>query len=739
MRLLRFLISALVAVLCTATVFAQDARWITASDENADKPNTWIEFRKDFSIDKLDKKLSSVEAEIAVDSKYWLWVNGEMVVFEGGLKRGPNPNDSYYDVVELLPYLKKGENSIRLLLWYFGKEGFSHKDSGKAGMIFNAEKIGLVSDSTWESRRLSEYQAASKPKPNYRLPESSIRYDARIAGQDAWAASVEIGAWGEGPWGKLVRRPIPLWKDYGVKPLAYKTWNDGKKIELVARLPYNTQLTPVIELTDGNEGTCIRMESDHVKGGSDNCIYAEYLTKTGKQSYESLGWFNGDELRISYPASADITIHSIGYRETGYNCEFEGYFTCSDDVINQFWDKAMRTLYVNMRDTYFDCPDRERAQWWGDATVLSGQSYYQLSPKANALMYKAIHELVNWQREDGTLYSPIPAGNWGNELPAQMLASISTYGFWYYYLHTGDSQTMVDVYPAVKRYLALWTLDENGLTNYRAGDWSWGDWGSNIDIRLILASWHYLALQSAINMAELSGNQADVPAYRKIMDKIAKAYNDCWNGYAYRHPAYHGETDDRVNAMAIITGIADESKHDALFTLFKKQQHASPYMEKYVLEALVKTGHADFAIDRFKKRFRNMIEDPMHSTLYEGWEEGGFGGGSTNHAWSGGMLTVIAEYICGVRPAVPGWSEFEIRPYPVIPECDIVIPSVKGNVRSAYKDTDNAFTMTVTVPEGTTASVVLPGEGYKEITVNGKPYTGNWKFKAGTYNINCIK
>ena len=211
------------------------------------------------------------------------------------------------------------------------------------------------------------------------------------------------------------------------------------------------------------------------------------------------------------------------------------------------------------------------------------------------------------------------------------------------------------------------------------------------------------------------------------MDKIAKAYNDCWNGYAYRHPAYHGETDDRVNAMAIITGIADESKHDALFTLFKKQQHASPYMEKYVLEALVKTGHADFAIDRFKKRFRNMIEDPMHSTLYEGWEEGGFGGGSTNHAWSGGMLTVIAENICGVRPTVPGWSEFEIR------------PSVKGNVKAAFKDTEYAFSMTVSIPEGTTATVVLPGGEYKEITVNGKPYKGDWKFRPGVYNINCIK
>ena len=739
MRLLRFLISALVAVLCTATVFAQDARWITSSDENADKPNTWIEFRKDFSIDKLDKKLSSVEAEIAVDSKYWLWVNGEMVVFEGGLKRGPNPNDSYYDVVELLPYLKKGENSIRLLLWYFGKEGFSHKDSGKAGMIFNAEKIGLVSDSSWESRRLSEYQSAMNPEPNWRLPESSIRYDARIADQDAWGNSVELASWNEGPWGKLVRRPIPLWKDYGVKPLKYMSWTEGKIVVLIARLPYNAQMTPVIELTDNGEGTCITMITDHLYGGSDKCIYAEYVTKNGRQTYESLGWINGDELRVIYPASADVTIHSIGYRETGYNCEFEGSFTCSDEVINSFWAKAMRTLYVNMRDTYFDCPDRERAQWWGDATVLSGQSYYQLSPKANALMYKAIHELVNWQREDGTLYSPIPAGNWGNELPAQMLASISTYGFWYYFLHTGDIQTMADVYPAVKKYLELWSLDETGLTNYREGDWSWGDWGSNIDIRLILASWHYLALESAANMAQLSGNEADMEGYKKQMASIKEAYNKCWNGYAYRHPSYHGETDDRVNAMAIIAGIADESKHDALFELLKQQEHASPYMEKYVLEALVKTGHGDYAVQRFKSRFKNMIQDTMHSTLYEGWEEGGFGGGSTNHAWSGGMLTVIAEYICGVRPTVPGWSEFEIRPYPVISECDILIPSVKGNVKAAFKDTEYTFSMTVSIPEGTTATVVLPGGEYKEITVNGKPYKGDWKFRPGVYNINCIK
>ena len=87
------------------------------------EPNQWIAFRRDVRLDAVPAEAS---ARIAVDSKYWLWVNGELVVFEGGLKRGPNPRDSYFDTVNLKPFLREGENQIALLLWYFGKDGFSH-------------------------------------------------------------------------------------------------------------------------------------------------------------------------------------------------------------------------------------------------------------------------------------------------------------------------------------------------------------------------------------------------------------------------------------------------------------------------------------------------------------------------------------------------------------------------------------------------------------------------------------
>ena len=728
----RILSTLLFCAVVTLMATAQTAYWITADDSLRNQQNTWIEFRKDFM---LKKTLRKVEARIAADSKYWLWVNGTLAVFEGGLKRGPNRTDTYYDVVDLAPFLRKGRNDVRLLLSYFGKEGFSHVSSGQAGVIVDAPTIGLVTDASWQSQRLQAYQTCGAPYTNFRLAEANIRFDARMKGQNNLKPSLEIGVWGEGTWGKLVERPIPQWRDYSVKNTSnYEATEDEQGNRVISvRLPYNMQMTPWIDVTDEAEGTCIRLETDHAWGGSAECVRAEYVTRRGRQQYESLGWMNGDVLRIIYPKTARLTVHAIGYRETGYDCDFEGSFSCNDSTINRFWQKAMRTLYVNMRDNYFDCPDRERAQWWGDVTILMGQSFYQLSPRANLLMSKAIRELVDWQKEDGTLFSPIPAENWDKELPAQSLTAISTYGFWYYYMHTGDKETMAYVYPAMRRYLALWTLDDDGLTCERQGGWPWGDGGTDVDMRLILAAWHYLALQSAINVARLTGHNADIADYERQMQSIKKAFNRCWNGYAYRHPSYHGATDDRVQAMAVVSGLADSTKYDRIFEVIKTQEYASPYMEKYVYEALMRMGHADYALERFKRRFGPMIADPQHTTLYEGWQEGGYGGGSTNHAWSGGMLTDICEQILGIRPTAPGWKEVMIHPaVSPITEAAITIPTVAGTLSYSFKDDGTIYRTTVTVPKGMMVHFIAP-DGYTPIN------NRNGLLRAGTQELEFIK
>lgn len=757
----------LLSIVFIPTAFAsQDkdikAKWITADDIAVNDTNTWIAFRKDINLKKVPKKAIS---QIAADSKYWLWINGDLVIFEGGLKRGPTPTDTYYDEIDLAPYLRKGENKIAVLLWYFGKPGFSHNDSGKSGLLFNMnlDHDTVISDSSWLSRRHPAYSTASGKLPNKRLSESNIRYNALLDNATNWTVekpdhqyydlkpSKEIGHWGAAPWNKLIKRPIPFWKDHGIKSVdKIETKKDGDTITHIGYLPSNLQITPIINVTDSDGNHLIDILTDHTYGGSDTNLRAQYITKKGDQEYESLGWLNGEKIILK--AHKDVKINDIKYRETGYDAAPDGRFSCDNEFYSRFWNKALRTLYVNMRDSYFDCPDRERAQWWGDVVVLMGQSFYTYSPSANQLMKKAIYELVDWQDADGTLNAPIPQGNYKRELPAQILASIGEYGFWNYYMNTGDKETIEHVYPAVKNYLTLWSLDDEGLTNFRSGSWSWGDWGNNIDIRLILAGWHYMALQSAAQMADLLDKPQEASEYRSLMSKVKEGYNKCWNGYAYRHPSYQKETDDRVQALAVLSGIAEKDKYEPIYDVFKTQWHASPYMEKYVMEALFVMGKGDYALERVEKRFAKMVNSTEHSTLFEGWDVGGYGGGTTNHAWSGGAVTVISKYLCGISPLEAGYRVFKIEPAPTLfNQASISVPSVAGEIKSAYIVDDASFTLNVSIPKNTTGIVYLP-VGNIDVygkTIDDKQYKADSKYassekraiqlKSGDYTITTSK
>lgn len=97
-----------------------------------------------------------------------------------------------------------------------------------AALLFEAVAPGIeiVSDKSWQCTVYDAYQNTSAPYPNYRLPESNIRFDARMEmsgwNQPGYTGKMPnaevISPVGGAPLGKLVERPIPLWKDYGLKP-----------------------------------------------------------------------------------------------------------------------------------------------------------------------------------------------------------------------------------------------------------------------------------------------------------------------------------------------------------------------------------------------------------------------------------------------------------------------------------------------------------------------------------------
>lgn len=701
------------------------AKRITAS-ESQNESNSWTDFVKTFETDEIPR---IALARIACDSKYWLWINGELVVFEGQLKRGPTPKDTYYDEVDIAPFLIKGTNKLAILVWYFGKDGFSHNSSGQSGLVFQCDEIGIKSDESWLSRIDRGFENTGRPYPNYRLPESNVRFDARkgnfewikpLAKIAGFSRAKLLGEAESAPWNKLIKRPMPFFKDYGISEYVdnpdFPFISNGDTI--VCELPYNAHITPCFKI-ESEAGKEIDIRTDHYFGGGPPNVRAEYVTTEGIQEYESLGWMNGHYVRYYFPKG--IKVLELNYRETGYNAEFTGSFNCNDPFFNELWKKAVRTLYVTMRDTYMDCPDRERAQWWGDMVNESGEAFYALSPSSSNITKKGMLELINWQREDGTIFSPVPAGNYDRELPGQMLASIGYYGFWNYYQNTGDKETIERIYDGVKRYLGVWGLDKNGILVHREGGWYWGDWGTNIDKQGLFNAWYYLALKGFRNMSELLDKKEAVAETEVAMNKFKKAFNtQFWNGKEYRSSGYNGDTDDRTQAMAVVAGLADQEKYPGIYKILQSQKYASPYMEKYVIEALFQMGEVEYGLKRLKERFFVMVDDPKRTTLYEGWGTGrnGFGGGSSNHAWSGGGLTILSQYVCGLSPLEPAWKIIQIKPQ--LGNLDYATTgnlTEAGRVEVTVRKTNEEYIIDSKIPKESKGIICIP-KSYIKIRLN---------------------
>lgn len=722
-----------------------NANWIW---QTADGPqNTWMCFRKTVTLASVP---ASAPVRIAADSKYWLWVNGKLVVFEGQLKRSL-PSGTYYDSLNLAPHLTAGSNTLAVLVWYWGKNGMSHRSSGKGGFLFDGNFGGTAvqSDATWRVQVHPAYQnSTGGGQPNFRLPEFNVRFNAAgnaIEGwqqsdydDSAWPAAVVKGIPPAAPWNAMTLRPFPQWKDSGLKAYtnapSLPVTSTGAVIE--GKLPYGARVSAYLKINTPTAGQLINIQADQYDGwedfGEGPSVRAEYLTRAGSQEFETYLWMSGHSIKYTLPAG--VTLEALRYREIGYPAEFKGSFSSSDPFYTTLWNKAGRTLYINMFDDFTDCPDRERALWWGDVVNQLGEVFYTLDPNAHGLIRKAITTLTAWQRSDNTLFAP-PSTAWNQELPQQMLASVGWYGFWNYFRNTGDSATLRAAYPAVKRYLSLWSMGANGLVQHRDGGWSWGDWGNNIDIHILDNAWYYLALKAAIPMAAMSGNAADTSGYRSRMNSIETNFVPVfWNASGQHFRSSSLTTpDDRANAMAVVTGLARPQHYAGIRTVLQQRTFASPYLEKYVLEALALMGSDSLALARMKSRYTEMVNS-SYTTLWEVWA--GLSEGTINHGWNA-PNTILSQYIAGVSPTAPGWSGYHVLPQMGnLTALSQTVPTVKGNIAVTDSLSANRFVMRLNSPQGTQALIGIPKKrAWQSVTANAQLVWNNGVFLAGSPGI----
>ncbi len=698
------------------------AKWIWLDEEKAGK-NVWICFNKKVNIDIVPDELT---ARIAAENKYMLYINGECIEREGGLKRGPSPTGCYFDEIDIAKHLTVGDNLISILVWYWGNEAsYSSSDAGQGGLLFEAEngELSIISDSSWSVLKHPAFKEdKGKLQPNYRIPESNIYFDARCDIADwnktdydfsSWAKATEYAEGCEGCWGELYSRDIPMFKDFGLKDYINSKDYEGKsfalKKKITLKVPYNAQLTPYLKVeAKGGKKIVITTENTHT-----GAVHSTYVTKDGIQEFESPAWFNGEQ--ITYAIPSGVKIISLKYRESGYNTEFCGDFNCENSDMNTLWQKSLRTLYVTMRDNFMDCPDRERAQWWGDVTNEMMMTMYCLSPSSYCLYRKGVSTMLSYiDPATKVLQTVVPIKNDYFELPCQQLAGVV--GFRTYYMYTGDKEFIKSVYSAAKDYVNLWNIGENGLVEHRSGSWDWQDWGSKIDVIPLENAWYYYALSSVKNMAELLGDNDTASEFDSRMKSIYTAYQTLWDGNGYRSNANDGY-DDRGNAVAVLSGLCPEKNYDKIKDVLFRERNSSPYMEYYALESLCRIGEFVLAEKRMCERYSEMIEED-YSTLWENWIKND---GTSNHAWSGGPLVIMSKHIAGIRPLSAGYEKAEIIPqYDLHKNISCTVPAINGFIKFSYENTSEKATINLEYPQDIEVTLHTPENA--TVTVNGKTF-----------------
>jgi len=679
----------------------------------------WLRFRRTFEIGK-NEKIKNVIAKISVDTRYWLYVNGEMVVREGSLKRSTAKMDISYDEVDLTNYLKEGKNTIAILVWHSGILSYSTTPFSQKGLYFEMP-FGIVSDENWKVSRYNAYLHDSET-PNTRLPEANILFDGNLAEEDWYLPEFDDSTWEKATYREkigqnLVKRDIPLFKNLDLKEYEnmekyrnYQTVTD-ETIEMI--MPYNAQFTPYLKV-EAEAGKSIIIYTDTYDVNGVKSLRATYITRDGKQEFEALQWINGEKVYYCIPAG--VKILSLGYRETGYDTKITGSFKCDDEFFNSLCEKSIRTLYVNMHDSYMDCPNRERAQWSLDMALAMEEAMYALDTNSYDLYKHGIRTIIGW-REGKTLLTIAPNTLNPCQLPVQNLLLINS--LYKYYEYTADAEFLKEVYPAIKDYLGLWEKNEFGILQLSSFDglWEWRDSSEELDYKQLEYISYYLACQSAKSIAEVLKYDIDAIQFEQKLKDTKNTFDEFWTekGYKSQDSDY---VDTRINALAVISGVADESKYEIIANQMQGDFGCSPAMLKYVLEALCYMGKEDRALEIMKQKYDSMVEgENACSTLWEHWE---YGFGSTNHAWSGSPIIIMSKYFAGISPLKPGYKETSIKPtLKTLNKISAKVTTIKGDISIEIEKNKNSMNMKIDTVSKTLVAIPKVFEN-QSIEINGK-------------------
>ncbi|HEY8667558.1 MAG TPA: alpha-L-rhamnosidase C-terminal domain-containing protein, partial [Tepidisphaeraceae bacterium] len=458
-------------------------------------------------------------------------------------------------------------------------------------------------------------------------------------------------------------------------------------------------------------------------GDADLATADRYRCRPGRQIWESF-WFKGMRYAtlIFRNVEKPLRIRRVAVRQVHAGVEEIGAFECSDDRLNKIWRVGKETQRNCMFDSFVDCPWREQAQWWGDARVQARVTAYAFGD--TSLLERGIRQVAQSQAADGSLHAHPPADVPAHRLPDFMLTWVAS--LWDYYFHTGKTDLLREVLPAMHRLFDFFERHElkEGLIGGFTGFWVFLDWKELFkpNFSAVLNFMYLAALRYAAAMCDILGVEAAATRYirkaemltisveKYFWDPGAKVWRDGWDestGQQVEQVSQH------ANTLAVLLDLKPETHlaiaRDVLLKSARTKRGkiitASPFFYAYVLEAMIEAGLRAEAIDLIREKWGEMI-DAGATTFWEGWEPVS----SRCHAWSASPVYHLSQQILGVVPVDVGWKQIRIAP--VVGDLEFargVVPSPLGPITVEWeKVEEDQMAVRVDLPAGIHAEFVGP-------------------------------
>lgn len=481
-----------------------------------------------------------------------------------------------------------------------------------------------------------------------------------------------------------------------------------------------------------------------LRGGEPE-VYEPHFTTHGFRYIELTGDLAGLKSKPDAATLTGIVVQSM--------MTPTGTFNTSAPLVNKLQKNLVWGQRGNFVSVPTDCPQRdERQGWMGDAQVFVKTATFNMD--VAGFFTKWMRDVSDGQTSDGSFPEIAPNPDWGRSTPAWGDAGVIVP--WTMYLAYGDRRILEEHYGPMKAWVDHVQKENPGLLWVAATGSNYGDWLSidaDTDKAVLATSFFAHSADLLARTAKLLGKTDDAAKYQKLFDSIKSAYR---TAYVAGDGKIKSETQTAyalalrfellTEAQRLQAGkhlVADVEARGVLTTGFIGVAHLLP--------ALNLAGRVDLAYQLLNnQKYPSWLYSigKGATTIWERWDgimqNGNFQTetmNSFNHYSFGSVGEWMYSTIAGIEldEAEPAYKHIVVRPQPGggLTTASGALDTIHGKVATEWKLDGSKFSLVLTVPPGSRATVYLPGKA--DATEGGAPIQltadGGYEVESGRFEF----